>query len=243
MDQKHINAAFDQDLNQVDTLILKMGGLVEAGLGQTIEVLRQQDIALAEIVIKQGDEIAVLAEEVNKQAIRVLALRQPVAGDLRNVVMALKISGHLARIGNYSRNIAKRYLTITQFETSRGGTATLVRMGKRVQNMLKNALDAYNRRDSNLAEDIRNEDEHVDQMLNTLFRELLTYMMEDPRYISGGMHLIFMAKNFERIGDHSVEVAQEIIYLVTGRWPDQKRSKNDKTSSIFVKPQDIKPEK
>jgi len=153
--------------------------------------------------------------------------------------MALKIAGHLERMGDYAKNMARRITTISKVEDFDASTSTLLRMSERVQDMIKKVLDAYNSRDAELAEEIRQEDENVDRMHNTLFRELLTYMMEDVRNISGCMHLLFVAKNIERMGDHAAEIAQEIIYSISGEWPEDKRPKGDKTSRMMVDPEEI----
>jgi phosphate transport system protein len=239
MEPKHIVTSFDQDLNELTSLVLKMGGLVEHQLSNVTEALSKDDAKLAKVVIKGDAGINELEAELNNQAIKVLALRQPVAADLRNVVMTLKIAGHLERIGDYTKNMARRINTMSKADAFRGSIATLIRMSELVQAMIKNVLDAYNKRDIEIAEEVRTADENVDLMLNTLFRELLTYMMEDPRNISGCMHLLFIAKNFERVGDHTAEIAQEIIYVVTGEWPMDKRPKGDRTSRMVIDPADI----
>lgn len=239
MEQKHIVTSYDNDLNSLDSLVLQMGGFVEQQLKNATNALGKDDAALAKTVIKGDRRINELEAELNETAIKVLALRQPVAADLRNVVMTLKIAGHLERIGDYTKNMARRINTMSKAEAFRGSISTLTRMSELVQSMIKDVLDAYNRRDVDLAEEVRIVDENVDLMLNALFRELLTYMMEDPRNISGCMHLLFIAKNFERMGDHTAEIAQEIIYVVTGEWPIEKRPKGDLTSRMVIDPKDV----
>lgn len=239
MNKTHIVSSFNDDLNHLERLLLTMGGLVEKQLIMATTALKKGDRILAKRVMGGDIKINTLEAELNDAALKVLALRQPVAADLRNVVMTLKIGGHLERIGDYTKNMAKRTNTITKADAFTGSISTLIRMSEMVQSMISSVLDAYNKRDAGLAEDIRAEDENVDQMLNTLFRELLTYMMEDPRNISGCMHLLFIAKNIERMGDHVAETAQEIIFLITGEWPIDKRPKGDKTSKMIVNPDDI----
>jgi len=235
----HIVSSFDEELNMIESQILEMGGLVEQQLRTATQALAKADMDAAKIVIKGDGRINTLESETNDNAIKILALRQPVAQDLRNVVMALKIAGHLERMGDYAKNMARRITTISKVEDFDASTSTLLRMSERVQDMIKKVLDAYNSRDAELAEEIRQEDENVDRMHNTLFRELLTYMMEDVRNISGCMHLLFVAKNIERMGDHAAEIAQEIIYSISGEWPEDKRPKGDKTSRMMVDPEEI----
>ncbi|PHR56820.1 MAG: phosphate transport system regulatory protein PhoU [Robiginitomaculum sp.] len=239
MSKSHIVSSFNTDLKHLRNLVLNMGALVEQQVLQATTALKEEDRSIAKRVLGGDQEINALEAELNDAALKVLALRQPVAKDLRNVMMSLKIGGHLERIGDYAKNMARRTNTITKADAFTGSIGTIVHMSELVQSMVSNALKAYNMRDIELAEYIRAQDENVDQMLNTLFRELLTYMMEDPRNISGCMHLLFIAKNFERMGDHVVEIAQEIIFLVTGNWPLEKRAKYDKTSKMIVTPNDL----
>lgn len=239
MTTEHIVSSFDEDLQKIQSLVLEMGGLVEEQMQKATDALGKIDAEIAQQVIGGDKRINLLESEVNERVIKVLALRQPVASDLRAVVMTLRIAGHLERIGDYTKNIARRINTISQAEAFTGSVGTLARMGHMVQAIIRTALDAYMRRSSDEAEDVRGEDASIDQMNNTLFRELLTYMMEDPSNISGCMHLLFIAKNLERIGDHAVEIAGETIYLVTGNWPAEKRPKGDKTSRMIVTPEEL----
>lgn len=239
MNKSHIVTSFNDDLNHIESLLLEMGGLVEQQLLSATTALRKGDRVLAKQVLKGDKRVNKLEAKLNESAIKILALRQPVAADLRNVVMTLKMASHLERIGDYTKNMARRTNTITKAEAFTGSIGTLVRMSELVQGMIKSVLDAYNKRDANMAHEIRIADEGVDQMHNTLFRELLTYMMEDVRNISGCMHLLFIAKNIERMGDHVADIAQEIIFLVTGEWPEGKRPKGDETSKMIIDPDDI----
>jgi phosphate transport system protein len=234
MNERHIVKSFNEDMNQIDSLILQMGGLVEHQLKNATTALQKEDRALAKVVLKGDAPINDLEAELNDTAIKILALRQPVAIDLRNVVMSLKIARHLERMGDYAKNMARRTNTITKADAFTGSVGTLVRMSEMVQEMIRSALDAYSHRDAEAADEVRAQDEHVDQMLNTLFRELLTYMMEDARNIAGAMHLLFIAKNIERMGDHVADIAKETIYMVTGEWPEGKRNKEDRTSKMIV---------
>ncbi|MEM7643922.1 MAG: phosphate signaling complex protein PhoU [Pseudomonadota bacterium] len=227
----HISAAFDRDLEAIQAMIMKMGGRVEDAIEKATLALVESDADLADRV-RQGDGVIDdMEHQVNEEAARVIALRQPIAGDLRTVLTVFRISAALERIGDYAKNMAKRSEILMELHPVDGGTASLKRMSRAVQLMLKDALDAYIQRDVDLARDIRARDEEVDQMYNGLFREYLTHMMEDPRNITACMHLHFMAKNIERMGDLVTGIAEQVVYLVTGELPDDDRAKADRTSS------------
>ncbi|WP_371153971.1 phosphate signaling complex protein PhoU [Jannaschia sp. 2305UL9-9] len=227
----HIVTGFDRDLEAIQALIMKMGGQVEDSIGKATIALIEGDAELAQ-AIRRGDKaIDALEVQVNEEAARIIALRQPTATDLRTVLSVFRISAALERIGDYSKNMAKRTEILMELHPVEGATASLRRMSKSVQLMLKDALDAYIQRDSDLAADVRARDEEVDQMYNGLFREYLTHMMEDPRNITACMHLHFMAKNIERMGDLVTNIAEQVIYLVDGEIPDDDRNKADLTSS------------
>jgi phosphate transport system protein len=162
------------------------------------------------------------------------------AQDLRAVVVAPKIASNLERIGDYSKNIAKRTSVLAKTQPIGSSAATIKRMCAMVQDMVKDVLDAYVRRNAERAEDVRLRDEDVDQMHNTLFRELLTYMMEDPRAISPCMHLLFIAKNIERMGDHTTSIAEQVHYMVSGEIFDEERPKSDTTSTTFIEPVEVR---
>ncbi len=227
----HIVTAFDRDLEAIQAMIMKMGGQVEDAIGKATTALMEGDSDLAEAVRAGDKRIDRMEEEVNEEAARVIALRQPIATDLRTVLTVFRISAALERIGDYAKNMAKRTEILMELHPVDGGTASLRRMSKAVQLMLNDALDAYIQRDADLAYDVRARDEEVDQMYNGLFREYLTHMMEDPRNITACMHLHFMAKNIERMGDLVTGIAEQVIYLVTGELPDDDRVKADVTST------------
>lgn len=228
----HIRSVFDRDLETIQATIMKMGGLVEAATLDCARALDQRDEELAQQVLRNDAVIDALEAQVNDEAARVIALRAPTASDLRTVLSVLKIAGSLERMGDYSKNIAKRSVVLSGLPTINGTTGTIRRMAKQVEQMLKDALDAYIRRDAVLAADVRSRDREVDQIYNTLFRVLLTHMMEDPRNITTCMHLHFIAKNIERMGDHSTSIAEQVIYLVTGAVPGSDRPKEDRTSLL-----------
>ena len=226
---QHIHAAFDRDLEAMQALIMKMGGLVEAAIVDSAKALLDRDEELAAKVREADDRIDALEEEVNEEAARVLALRSPTAGDLRTVLSVIKISANLERCGDYAKNIAKRTTVLVQMHPIEGTSLAIRRMAREVELMMKDALDAYTQRDAELARDVRMRDADVDQMYNALFREFLTFMMEDPRNITACMHLHFIAKNIERMGDHVTSIADQVIYLVTGSIPEEGRPKGDST--------------
>jgi len=239
MPDSHIVSSFGDDMNKLESQVLEMGGLVERQLSDATDALREENRDLAKQVLKGDRRINEIEAALNDGAIKILALRQPYAADLRAVVMSLKIARHLERIGDYAKNMARRTNTITKADAFTGSVTTLVRMSELVQAMIKSVLDAYSKRDAEMAEQVRADDEFVDQMHNTLFRELLTYMMEDANNIAGSIHLLLMAKNLERMGDHVADIAKETIYMVTGEWPQGKRPKEDKTSKMIVDPDTV----
>jgi len=230
MEEQHIATAYDRDLEAIQALIMKMGGLVEAAILDGAKSLEDRDEELAEKVREADKAIDDLEERINDEAARVIALRAPTASDLRTVLSVMKISANLERVGDYAKNMAKRTGVLVQMAPVNGSPAAIRRMAKEVEMMLKDALDAYIQRDAELAEDVINRDVDVDQMYNALFREFLTFMMEDPRNITACMHMHFIAKNIERMGDHVTNIAEQVIYLVTGERPDEIRTKKDRTS-------------
>ena len=232
MANQHIATAFDRDLEGIQALIMKMGGLVEAAILDSAKSLEQRDDELALKVREADRRVDELEEMVNEEAARVLALRAPTAGDLRTVLTVIKISANLERCGDYAKNMAKRTSVLVQMQPVGSASKSLRRMAREVEAMLKDALDAYIQRDAELAESVRDRDAEVDQMYNALFREFLTFMMEDPRNITACMHLHFIAKNIERMGDHVTSICEQVIYLVTGKMPGEERPKGDRTSFV-----------
>ena len=230
IDNAHIASAFDRDLEAIQALIMKMGGMVEEQIVDAARSLADRDEELAETVRKRDKEIDQLEETINQEAARVIALRAPTAGDLRTVLTVIKMSANLERIGDYAKNMAKRTSILLQLQPVGNPSGSIKRMAKDVEMMLRDALDAYLRLDVEMSEAIRLRDQEIDQMYNALFREFLTHMMEDPRNITACMHLHFIAKNIERMGDHVTSIAEQVVYLVTGAIPDEARSKGDKTS-------------
>ncbi len=228
MSAEHIVQAFDSELQKLDHLIAEMGGLAETQLAGVIDALVKRNAEQAMVIAKADKTIDALELEVNNQVVRLLALRHPVAEDLRMVVAALKISADLERIGDYAKNIAKRTTVIVQSPPLEA-LSSLKRMGGLVQEMIKDVLDAYLRRNPQVALNVRARDEEVDSLYNSLFRVLLTYMMEDPSNISPSTHLLFVAKNIERMGDLSTNIAEQVYFMSEGVIPDEDRTKLDNT--------------
>ncbi|GIK99853.1 MAG: phosphate transport system regulatory protein PhoU [Alphaproteobacteria bacterium] len=232
---EHIVKSFDDELKQLNQVIAQMGGLAEAQLQMAIDALARRDTATAQEAVASDARINQLETQVDAMAVRMLALRQPMAQDLREVVAALKISGAIERIGDYAANVAKRVLTLSQLPPVRPLHA-IPRMGRLTQELLKEVLDAYIEHDAEKAVRVWERDEEVDEMYTSLFRELLTYMMEDPRNITPCTHLLFIAKNIERIGDHATNIAETIHFLVRGKPLEAVRPKGDKSSFAVVTP-------
>ena len=232
MNDQHISSAYDRDLEALQALILRMGGLVEAAIVDGVESLTKRDTDLAQKV-REGDKVIdALEERVNEEAARIIALRAPVSRDLRGILAVIRFAASLERIGDYAKNMAKRAPALAELPQIDGAGLTLGRMARDVEGMLRDLLDAYIRQDADLAAEVIARDEGVDQMYNALFREFLTFMMEDPRNITPCMHLHFIAKNTERMGDLVTNMAEQVIYLVTGERPDEARVKKDRTAYV-----------
>jgi phosphate transport system protein len=227
----HITKAYDEDLAQLKTMLAQMGGLVEQQLDQAIDALSRRDTALADRVIQHDEKVDVLERQIEERAILTIAKRQPMARDLREIMVAIRVSSDLERIGDLAKNTAKRTHAMSE-SLPRKLMSGVTRMGRLAQEELKNILDAYARSDAEKALDVWRADEDLDALYNSIFRELLTYMMEDPRNISLCTHLLFGAKNMERIGDHATNIAENIHYLVHGKALGESRPKKDVTSSI-----------
>ncbi len=236
MNSEHIVKSFDEELQRLSAIVLRMGGVAEAQLAGAIEALVRRDSDLAQQIVAGDEAIDQMDLELDENAVRTLALRQPMANDLRAVISALKISSDLERIGDYAKNVAKRTMALNQL-TPHEAARSIPRMAKLVQAIIKDVLDAYAKHDPNRAIDVWHRDEEVDEMYTALFRELLTYMMEDPRHITPCTHLLFIAKNIERIGDHATNIAETIHFLSTGKRIQGGRPKGDLSSFQVVSPE------
>ena len=231
MATEHTVKSYDEELKHLTQVIQNMGTLVEGALQTAMQALIRRNVELSNQVMQSDAAIDELEHQVSALSVRLLALRQPVAQDLREIVGALKISSDLERIGDYAANIGKRVVAIAQANPF-PLPASLPRMGWLGQKIVRDALQAYVERDAAKADAARASDEEIDQTYNGLFRELLTHMMEDPRNISACTHLLFVARNIERIGDHATNIAETIHYIVLGEAPGTVRSKGDNTPYV-----------
>ncbi|MES1156403.1 MAG: phosphate signaling complex protein PhoU [Alphaproteobacteria bacterium] len=226
----HTVKAFTEELDGLTHEVARMGGLAETAVNESITAIVRRDTTLAQSVIERDAKIDAAQHDVEKRAIRLFALRQPFASDLRVVLTGWRIASELERVGDLAKNIAKRALILNQSEPLQL-TKSVERMGRIAATQLKQVLDAYSNRDVRAAVGVWFHDEDVDAHYNSLFRELLTYMMEDPRTIGACAHLLFVAKNIERIGDHSTNIAEYIHYLVTGEEIATERPRADAETS------------
>jgi phosphate transport system protein len=222
----HTVKAFTEELEALAHEVARMGGLAETAVNDSIAAVVRRDTALAEAIIERDAKIDAAQRDVEKRAIRLFALRQPFASDLRVVLTGWRIAGELERVGDLAKNIAKRTLILNQAEPIQL-TRSIERMGRIAAGHLKQVLDAYSNRDVEAAVSVWFQDEDIDAHYNSLFRELVTYMMEDPRTITQAAHMLFIAKNIERIGDHCTNIAEYIHYLVTGEDIARERPKAD----------------
>jgi phosphate transport system protein len=231
---EHTMRAFDADLQELARMIAEMGGLAERQIGDSVDALSRRDGDLSRTVIATDAKIDSLQRTVEDKAILTIARRQPMAVDLREVVGALRVSNDLERIGDLAKNIAKRVEVIDHDMNLQTVMRGVEHMTDIVLTQIKDVLDAFARRDAVKALEVWRGDEEVDAVNNSLFRELLTYMMEDPRNISVCIHLLFCAKNIERMGDHATNIAESVYYMVEGRALPDERPKGDTTSTTNV---------
>jgi phosphate transport system protein len=214
---EHIVKSYEDELNTLTAECARMGGLTEAQVADGLEAVIKRDSALAEQVVGRDDRLDILEADIERKAIKLIALRQPMANDLRRTVAAMKIAANLERCGDLAKNIAKRTLVLAESEPIMPLTRSIERMGRLVVGRLKDVLDAYTASDVDRAILVWSRDDEVDEHYNSLFRELLTYMMGDPRTITACAHLLFVAKNLERIGDHATNIAEIVHYEITGQ--------------------------
>src|SRR5437867_6148832 len=229
MAAEHSIKSYDEELERLNNMIVEMGGLAESQLAAATEVVIERDSDRAIHVVEGDAQVDQLERDLDNLAIRLLALRQPMARDLREIFAALKIGSDLERICDYAANVAKRSMALNQTPPVRPVYA-LPRMAHLAELLVKEVIDAYVARDAEKAYAVWTRDAEVDEMYSSLFRELLTYMMEDPRNISACTHLLFMAKNIERIGDHATNIAEDLYYLVHGTPLVEARPKGDQSS-------------
>jgi phosphate transport system protein len=234
---EHTVRAFTEQLEALASSVAQMGGLAEAQLADAIDAIARRDTGRAEVVVAGDRKVDELQQQIEEQALKVLALRQPMAVDLRETLAAIKIAGELERIGDLAKNIAKRAIVLNREQPIRLAQS-LARMGSQALAQLKAVLDAYSDRDPDSAELVWKQDGEIDEMYNSMFRELLTYMMEDPRTIGLCTHFLFIAKNVERAGDHCTNIAEVVYHMVTGGHLALDRPKGDTTASARIEKKD-----
>jgi phosphate transport system protein len=232
MNQTHTVKSYDADLTQLRSLISQMGGIAETQIRGAIDALAKRNIDAAGRIVEADKKLDLLESEVEQLAVRTIALRAPMADDLRQIVSALKLSSMLERIGDYAKNIAKRTAIIAQSPPVQP-QVIVYEMARVAGAMLSNVLDAYARSDTELAVKVRDADTELDALYNSLFRSLLTYMMENPQAITPSTHVLFIAKNLERIGDHATNMAENVYYNVTGTFLDSERPKGPDPSQAI----------
>ncbi len=225
----HIVSAFDKDLVEIQAKVSEMGGVAEEMLAHAVEAIRSRDVSLAERVFSLDDRLDELELGVEDMATTTIALRQPMAQDLRELLAALKIATTLERIGDLAENIARRAIVLVGKRRIKL-SSSIVRMGRQTSAQLSDVLDAYVSKNTDRARSIWLRDVEIDDTYNALFREVLTYMMEDPRTIGLGSQLLFVAKNLERIGDHTTHIAESVHYIVEGQPLGDDRPKGDPVS-------------
>ncbi|MBV2186215.1 MAG: phosphate signaling complex protein PhoU [Rhizobium sp.] len=232
MSASHIYTAYDEELKYLMRRITEMGGLAEQMVADSVRALVNSDAALAQKVISDDVIMDAAEREIGDKAIITIARRQPVAADLREIIGALRIANDLERVGDLGKSNAKRVMAIQATGVPRKLARGLEHLSELALIQLKEVLDVYTTRSAEKAKSIRDRDEEIDAMYTSLFRELLTYMMEDPRNITSCTHLLFCAKNIERIGDHATNIAETIYYMTTGAQPEGERPKDDLTASV-----------
>jgi phosphate transport system protein len=234
---EHLVKSYDNELKRLRDMLTEMGGIVENQVAMAADAIMNRDSAAATRVVEDDPKVDALEREIEQFVIRMLALRQPMAGDLRRIVAGLKITGDLERIGDYAANVAKRSIVLGQYTLpySLNGLAHMAHM---VQDQLKSIIDALGENDTDKAIEVWRSDRVVDDIYNALFRELITYMMEDPRNITPCTHLLFIAKNLERIGDHATNIAETVYYAVSGEVLPDTRPKGDTSAYAIVRPKE-----
>ena len=224
---EHTVKAYGEELNSLTAEVVRLGGLAEAQVADSIVAFTRRDLTVAQAVIERDDKLDSLEAEIEKKSIRLIALRQPVAQDLRRAVSAMKFAMQLERCGDLAKNISKRVMVLAESEPLTPLTRSIERMGNLVAARLKDVLDAYTSGNLDRAVGVWARDDEVDEHYNSLFRELLTYMMADPRTINSCAHLLFIAKNLERIGDHATNLAEIVYYEITGEDLISERPKSE----------------
>jgi phosphate transport system protein len=216
MESTHIVTRFDKDLGEIETLLVTMADMVATQIKQSAQALQNGDDAMAKAVSKGDSAINKLEERIDKKAIRLIALRQPMAEDLRSAITTLKVSASLERMGDYAKTLSYRVPQVEEFTAIKPVFRRIVEMSEKVATMLDMVMEAYVNRDLEKARQARKADQEINDKTDALFRELLTYMMQNPRNIEPCTHLLFISKNLERSGDQVTNIAEQVHYLVTG---------------------------
>lgn len=230
---EHIVKSYEVDLSNLDAKLSQMGGLTEQLITSAFDALQNYNPKLAEIIIEKDLAVDALHQELEDRSISIIARRHPVANDLRRVISVLKVSGEIERIGDLAKNCAKRAITVSETPYLPEMICSLRLMSELVSDQLHAVLDAFILRDSDRAQNVWISDEKIDSFYNSIFRQLLSYMMEDAKFVSLCTHLLFIAKNLERIGDHTTNIAETISYMTKAIRPRLVRPKGDLTASIL----------
>ncbi|MFY9640827.1 MAG: phosphate signaling complex protein PhoU [Rhodomicrobium sp.] len=231
---EHSTRTFDTELKSLDAMVAHMGGLAEHALGQAIDALCNRNPDLAEITLESDKAIDRLERSIDESAVSIIARRQPVAADLRQIVTAIRIAGDLERIGDLAKNIAKRSIAIAGEQHPKQVINGFLHIGEAAMRQLKDVLDAYSQRNADAALRVWEHDQEIDAMYNSLYAELLEILVEDPKKAGLYAHLLFSAKNLERIGDHATNIAETIYYCIQGKVLGDERPKSDRTSGTLV---------
>lgn len=229
---EHIVSSFDEELSSMAGKVAELGGLAEKAFADAVTALVSQDLELAERTIRGDERLDLLQHDIEVKMIEMIARRQPLGQDLREITAATRIANDLERVGDLAKNVAKRVIAIDSHLQSKKLAIGVEHMTELALSQLKQVLDAYTRKDAEAARRVQEADAEVDAIYTSIFRELLTYMMEDPRVITQCVHLLFCAKNIERIGDHATNIAENVYYMVTGERLPEDRAKVDETGAV-----------
>lgn len=232
MNDEHIVSSFDRDLAELNQMVARLGGLAEQQFSGAIDALENRDASSIEAIVSKDAELDQLEKDLNERSIEVIATRAPMATDLRLILSAVKIAAVLERVGDYAKNIAKRSLVIISDETNRSDTISVGRIADIVQRMLREALDAYATADADLAMEVWERDQEVDELYTSLHSDLLGVIASGSEEANVSSHFLFIAKNIERIGDHTTAVAEQVYFQVHGEMPSEERPKADAISSV-----------
>ena len=232
MAPSHTVSSFDEELKFLVRRVAEMGGIAERMVADSVSALTNGDVQLAQKVIADDYQLDEAERQIDERAVVVIAKRQPMASDLREIIGSIRIAADLERVGDLGKNIAKRVIAVQAMTQPKKLVRGLEHLAELALTQLKEVLDAYSSRSAELANSIRERDDEIDAIYTSLFRELLTYMMEDPRNITACAHLLFCAKNIERIGDHATNIAETVYYMATGAQLTSERPKEDETPSV-----------